>query len=140
MAIVESPIQQSEGRKRSRYSVVTPALVNDDSPRPRKKLCKIIVPSTASPKQESNILTTLPDEVVGHMLSFCAGVEDRFSLQTTCKDFQRISNSDQMIEKLEIGGDISGKNGIIQEDDTASTASTKLTPLAKAGNLEAIYM
>jgi len=129
---------QGEGRKRSRFSVVTPALVNDDSPRPRKKLCKFDSPTEHT--AEPNLLSSLPDEVVGHVLSFCVGIEDRFSLQTTSRDFRRISNSHQMTQNLQLGGDLSGNGGIIQDEDTPVSAIKKLTPFAKAGNLEAVYM
>jgi hypothetical protein len=69
------------------------------------------------------------------------GVEDRFTLQCTSKQFQRISNSDEMLSKIQVGGDRkTGLHGIIQESDTPESASKSLAPFAEAGNPEAIYM
>jgi hypothetical protein len=46
-----------------------------------------------------------------------------------------------MLEKVNISGDVeTGKNGIILETDTPSTAAATLSPFARAGNLEALYM
>ena len=92
-------------------------------------------------KPQSGLLGTLPEDVVSHCLSFLNGVEDRFALQTTCKKFRRISNSDKMLVKIQVGGDReTGKNGIIQEKDTPESAAVALAPFSRAGNLEAIYM
>jgi len=83
----------------------------------------------------------IPDEVVGHCLSFLGSTEHRFALQTTCQQFHRISNSDAMLVGVTLGGDTeTERNGIIQEHDTAATAAAALTPFARAGNLEAVYM
>lgn len=99
----------------------------------------------ASTKKEgqtkSDFLSIIPEDVVSHCLSFLGSVEDRFSLQVTCKTFRRISNTDPMLVNVRVGGDPeNGKNGIIQDDDTPAKAATALTPYARAGNLEAIYM
>mmetsp|Transcript_101737 Transcript_101737/g.294413 ORF Transcript_101737/g.294413 Transcript_101737/m.294413 type:complete len:468 (+) Transcript_101737:96-1499(+) len=124
----------------------------DDNDRPRKRLrgrSKLTaVPNVvdSSPeqiprKQGSDLLKTLPEDVVAHCLSFLGSAEDRFALQTTCKTFRDISNSDAMLEKVDIFGDVeTGKNGIIQETDTPSSAAATLAPFARAGNLEALYM
>ena len=46
-----------------------------------------------------------------------------------------------MLVDIQVGGDReTGKNGIIQDDDTPETAAVVLAPFSKAGNLEAIYM
>lgn len=92
-------------------------------------------------KVVSSPLELLPEDVVAHALSFLGTVEDRFSLQCTSKQFQRISNTPSMMIGLEVGGDRStGLNGIVLEADTPESASEKLTPYAVAGNLEALYM
>mmetsp|Transcript_12372 Transcript_12372/g.13576 ORF Transcript_12372/g.13576 Transcript_12372/m.13576 type:complete len:506 (+) Transcript_12372:110-1627(+) len=97
--------------------------------------------SSTDPQLQSDFLRMVPEEVVGYCLSFLSSVEDRHSLQTTCVQFRRISNSDAMLKDIDLGGDHqTGVNGIIREDDTPFTAATSLTPFARAGNLEAIYM
>lgn len=110
--------------------------VSDSDKRPTKK------PRVSlGDEAESKFLSMVPDEVVNHVLSFCGSVQDRFALQSTCKTFQRITTDcDEMLANIKLGGDMAGKGGIVTEDDTPATASNKLTPYAKAGNLEAIYM
>jgi len=92
-------------------------------------------------KQTSEFLTKVPEDVVAHCLSFLGTAEDRFALQTTCKLFRNVSNSDAMLEKVNISGDVeTGKHGIILETDTPSSAAATLAPFARAGNLDALYM
>mmetsp|Transcript_7151 Transcript_7151/g.10441 ORF Transcript_7151/g.10441 Transcript_7151/m.10441 type:complete len:368 (+) Transcript_7151:111-1214(+) len=92
-------------------------------------------------QKQSDFLSKVPDEIVNHILTFCGETKDRFPLQTTCKTFRRISNnSEEILAKVKLGGDTEGKGGIISDDDTPTSASKKLSPFAKAGNLEAIYM
>jgi hypothetical protein len=92
-------------------------------------------------KPEPKSLASLPEDVMAHCLSFLGSTKDRFALQCTSKQFNRISNTDEMLIGIEVGGDRNtGMNGIIQEDDTPETATDKLTPFALAGNLEALYM
>lgn len=95
-----------------------------------------------SKKTESKSpLSKLPEDVLSHCLSFLGSAEDRFSLQCTSKQFQKISNSDDMLRNIQVGGDKkTGLHGIIQESDTPESASKALKPFADAGNLEAIYM
>eukprot|EP00536_Pseudo-nitzschia_multiseries_P007035 jgi/Psemu1/239877/estExt_Genewise1.C_1570030 len=46
-----------------------------------------------------------------------------------------------MLSTVDVFGDLeTGKGGIIQENDTPSTASGALAPFARAGNLQALYM
>jgi hypothetical protein len=91
--------------------------------------------------QSSPTLTGLPEDVVGHCLSFLGGLPDRYALQCTSKQFRRISNSDEMLLGIQVGGDKqTGLHGIISEKDTPETASDALEPFVNAGNLEAIYM
>lgn len=90
---------------------------------------------------EGASLLALPEDLIAHCLSFLGGVEDRFSLQCTNRQFRRISNSDEMLIGIQVGGDkVTGLNGIISEKDTPESASDNLAPFALAGNLEAIYM
>ncbi|KAL7559515.1 hypothetical protein ACA910_010326 [Epithemia clementina (nom. ined.)] len=86
-------------------------------------------------------LTSLPEDLLSHCLSFLGGVEDRYALQCTSRQFRRISNSDEMLIGIQVGGNKeTGLNGIITEKDTPETAATNLAPFVHAGNLEAVYM
>jgi F-box domain len=127
--------------------------IEDESSRPRKRprsrsiltsVLNLIGVSAAEDKRKkptSDLLRIVPEDVIAHCLSFLGTTEDRFALQTTCKSFRNLSNSDSMLEKLNIcGNKETGKNGIIQETDTPATASATLEPFARAGNLEALYM
>jgi hypothetical protein len=101
----------------------------------------VSAPKKAAQQQKSEFLSTVPEDVVAHCLSFLGTAEDRFALQTTCKLFRDISNTDAMLAKVNVGGDQeTGKLGIIQDDDTPATAASGLAPFARAGNLEALYM
>ena len=149
-----SPVMDCEGRrKRTRKfaddddgavqtvggSTQAEIVVSEVRPTKKQRCCDNA--NQDGPHGQSDLLNMVPDEVVTHILSFCGSVVDRFALQTTCKTFQRISNdSDEMLANIKLGGDVTGKGGIILEEDTPATASSKLTPFAKAGNLEAIYM
>lgn len=123
---------------------------DDDAEHPLKRfkgesgVVTVVASTKAKPseaKPQSGLLGTLPEDVMSHCLSFLNSVEDRFSLQTTCKQFRRISNSDKMLVKIQVGGDReTGKGGIIQDEDTPETAAVVLAPFSQAGNLEAIYM
>ncbi len=92
-------------------------------------------------KQTSDLIKKLPADVVAACLSFLGSTEDRHALQNTCKLFRDISNSEVMLEKVDIVGDLeTGQGGIIQENDTPASASAALAPFARAGNLQALYM
>mmetsp|Transcript_12270 Transcript_12270/g.19745 ORF Transcript_12270/g.19745 Transcript_12270/m.19745 type:complete len:484 (-) Transcript_12270:399-1850(-) len=136
----------------------TAAIGNDDDPndRPRKRLrgksktidfvpslpiATSITPKNEPKKQTSGLIKTLPQDVVAHCLSFLGTAEDRHSLQTTCKLFRDLSNADSMLANVNVAGDPeTGKGGIIQEHDTPASAAEALSPFARAGNLEALYM
>lgn len=92
-------------------------------------------------REDSTTLTSLPEDLLAHCLSFLGGVEDRYALQCTSQQFRRISNSDEMMIRIQVGGDKeTGLNGIITEKDTPESAAANLAPFVDAGNLEAIYM
>jgi hypothetical protein len=121
---------------------------DDDEVRPIKRFRgerRVVPIAPAAQKKDpptpKSPLSTLPEDVVAHCLSFLGSVEDRFALQTTSKQFHRISSSDNMMANIQVGGDReTGLHGIIQEVDTPDTSSEKLDPFARAGNLEAMYM
>lgn len=136
-------------RKRLEVGINDHQLDHDGQDRPIKRFRgeRVVVeisapkPKKAEPKPQSGLVGSLPEDVLSHCLSFLNSEEDRFSLQTTCKQFRKISNSDKMLVKIKVGGDRdSGKNGIIHEDDTPESAAVALSPFSQAGNLEAIYM
>jgi hypothetical protein len=92
-------------------------------------------------KSKSSPLEQLPEDLVAHALSFLGTAQDRFALQCTNKQFQRLSNDASHLAAVQVGGDEeTGLHGIVLETDTPDTASAKLTPFAMAGNLEALYM
>eukprot|EP00537_Pseudo-nitzschia_pungens_P000005 CAMPEP_0172366930 /NCGR_PEP_ID=MMETSP1060-20121228/17637_1 /TAXON_ID=37318 /ORGANISM="Pseudo-nitzschia pungens, Strain cf. cingulata" /LENGTH=479 /DNA_ID=CAMNT_0013090963 /DNA_START=107 /DNA_END=1547 /DNA_ORIENTATION=- len=92
-------------------------------------------------RQNSDLIKKLPGDVVAHCLSYLGSTEDRHALQNTCKLFRAISNSVSMLSSVDVFGDLeTGKGGIIQENDTPSTASGALARFARAGNLQALYM
>jgi hypothetical protein len=130
---------------------VPPSEDEDANSRPLKRFrgqSKIVsepqsvsTPKKQAQQQGSDFLTKVPEDVVAHCLSFLGTAEDRFALQTTCKLFRDISNSDPMLAQVNVGGDQeTGKHGIIQDHDTPATAAAALAPFARAGNLEALYM
>jgi len=118
------------------------------SPTPCTGTVSITSRSTPSEKEEeekknqtSDLIKRLPGDVVSACLSFLGSTEDRHALQNTCKLFRDISNTESMLLNIEIAGDLeTGERGIIQENDTPATASAALTPFARAGNLQALYM
>jgi hypothetical protein len=92
-------------------------------------------------KSKSSPLEQLPEDLVAHALSFLGTAQDRFALQCTNKQFQRLSNDASHLAAVQVGGDEeTGLHGIVLETDTPDSASAKLTPFAMAGNLEALYM
>lgn len=148
------------GRKRSRVLSAsgsrTPTLVRsaesdtevEDDVRPVKRFRgeRNVIPisplaqSRKKPEPESPF-SMLHEDAVSHCLSFLSSVEDRFALQCTSKQFRRISNSNEMLAKIQVGGDRkTGLHGIIQEHDTPETAAKNLAPYVEAENLEAMYM
>lgn len=132
-----------------------PDETSDTADRPRKRfrgqnkridLIPVSLPITEPPKkpkkkQTGDLLNRLPEDVLSHCLSFLGSTKDRFALQTTCKLFKDISNSDSMLANVDVGGDMeTGKGGIIQEHNSPATAAASLAPFARAGNLQALYM
>lgn len=146
-----TPTLVSPTRRFSCDSVQSSDSSEDGNNRPLKRFrgrSKIVTvpqpvsaPKAQVKKQNSEFLTKVPEDVVAHCLSFLGTAEDRFALQTTCKTFRDISNSDSMLAQVNVNGDIeTGKHGIIEDHDTPASAAAKLAPFARAGNLEALYM
>ena len=147
-----TPLLVSNRTESPSNSVSETRCKHDETDRPFKRLrfdtSPVTTPPASSnrkhkcwPKNNSSPLDDLPDDVIAHCLSYVGSTEDRFALQTTCKRFLRVSNTDMMMIGIEVGGDrTTGKNGIIRDNDTPDSASDKLAPFAVAGNLEALYM
>ena len=55
--------------------------------------------------QPSDLLRHLPNDVLSHCLSYLATKQSRYSLQLTCKTFCTISNEDEMLINIELGGE-----------------------------------
>mmetsp|Transcript_30876 Transcript_30876/g.45665 ORF Transcript_30876/g.45665 Transcript_30876/m.45665 type:complete len:364 (-) Transcript_30876:1247-2338(-) len=91
--------------------------------------------------EQSTFLRIVPDDVVGYCLSFLNSVQDRSALQRTCRQFRRLSNSDDILASIRLGGDEeTGLGGIFSYDDGLDSASKKVSLFARAGNVEALYM
>jgi hypothetical protein len=107
----------------------------------KSTLASVTVDVGESEKSKSSPLEQLPEDLVAHALSFLGTAQDRFALQCTNKQFQRLSNDASHLAAVQVGGDEeTGLHGIVLETDTPDSASAKLTPFAMAGNLEALYM
>lgn len=123
----------------------TPTLILPrSSPLPPFKKLKseygIAIPMPSS-VEKSPFLRMLPDDVVGHCLSFLGSVKDRYALQSTCRQFRRLSNSDEILSSIRLGGDTeTGGGGIFSDDDNLDSAVHKVSIFARAGNVEALYM
>lgn len=125
--IAEPPVKRRKGAKEQAIPVLQEEVQQEDEPEEEKE---VISP-----------LALLPEDVLAHCLSFCSGVESRFAVQCTSQQFRRISNTDEMMIGIAVGGDKkTGLHGIISETDTPESSSDHLLPYARAGNLEAIYM
>ena len=78
-------------------------------------------------------IDVLPEDLLKHCLSFVGGMEDRCALQTTNKQFQKITNCSDFLRSVEV-------SNIILDSDTPESACEKLKKYAAAGNPEALYM
>jgi len=57
-----------------------------------------------SARQTSALLRLLPHDVLSHCFSYINTPSDRYGLQVTCKIFRQLSNDDEMLATLELGG------------------------------------
>eukprot|EP00548_Thalassiothrix_antarctica_P005051 CAMPEP_0194133796 /NCGR_PEP_ID=MMETSP0152-20130528/3814_1 /TAXON_ID=1049557 /ORGANISM="Thalassiothrix antarctica, Strain L6-D1" /LENGTH=262 /DNA_ID=CAMNT_0038829155 /DNA_START=106 /DNA_END=895 /DNA_ORIENTATION=- len=94
-----------------------------------------------SPFERSSFLRTLPDDVVGYCLSFLGSTQDRNALQCTCRKLRRLSNSNEILLSIKLGGDTeTGLGGLFSDSDTINSAVHKVSIFARAGNVEALYI
>jgi hypothetical protein len=93
-------------------------------------------------EQSSSALSSMiPEDVLGHVLGFLGSLGDRYSLQCTSSQFKSLSNSDELLKPIKLGGHLdTGKGSIFQDDDTIDSAVSKVSVFARAGNPEALYM
>lgn len=139
---------RNRGRSAPREDASTTGTESPPSKRRRGHRMGLVAPSpnrplnaSVDPQLQSDLLRLIPEEVIGHCLGFLGSVQDRYALQTVCVQFKRISNTDTMLQDIHLGGNHeTGQHGIIRESDTPVAAATRLTPFARAGNLESIYM
>jgi hypothetical protein len=90
---------------------------------------------------DSDLWKMVPDDVVGHVLSFLGSLQDRFALQCASRQFNRLSNSDEILVLMKLGGNSdTSEGGIFRDNDTVDSAVSKVSIFARAGNLEALYM
>lgn len=152
--LAEVVMIEAECRKRSRFEEsgsTTPTLVpatarsfdsDDEFSHPIKRFrsdCRTLYVKPV--KKVVSPISRLPEDLLANCLGYLGTTEDRFALQCTSKQFQRLSNSSDMLKSIQVGGDkTTGLNGIIQETDTVESASMALAPYVEAGNCEAIYM
>jgi hypothetical protein len=142
--LVPTPGQDNDGedeRPQKRFRGETRVVPVARSEKEEATQIELAAKATQPGARAKSPLQKLPEDVIAHCLSFLGGVEDRFALQCTSKQFRRISNTEPLLSKIAVGGDKStGLHGIIQENDTPESASEHLAPYAEAGNLESIYM
>lgn len=115
------------------------ALEEEDYERPSKRR-RSASPSPPMLADENRPLKRLPEDVLGHCLEFLDPTKDRFAIQLTSRQFKRLSDADEMMLRVQVGGNTVGLHGIINEDDSPDTAAKRLLPFAMAGNSEALYM
>ena len=116
----------------------TPTLILPRSPKRRKVDYDAVTPPMLN---DSDLWKMVPDDVVGHVLSFLGSLHDRFALQCTSRQFNRLSNSDEILVSMKLGGNSdTNVGGIFRDNDTVNSAVSKVSIFARAGNLEALYM
>jgi hypothetical protein len=126
----ERPVKRFRGERRTVFVTASD-----------EETTRQIASSEWEPIAHRSLLEKLPEDAVAHCLSFLGGVEDRFALQCTSKQFQKISNTAALLKSVAVGGDKkTGLHGIIQDSDTPESATILLAPFATAGNMEAVYM
>jgi len=150
---IRIPHKRNDNNIESTTSRETAALVGSETPKlidprlsdsaPLKKLrSEYGVPIPMPPPfEQSRFLRIVPDDVVGYCLSFLESTKDRHALQCTCRQFRRLSNCNEILVSIELGGDSeTGLGGLFSDGDTIDSAVRKVSIFARAGNVEALYM
>lgn len=138
----QSPLTAMGKRNYEEFLAIPPVPTDSTSGTGTPTLVRCIKKIKSTPvAPSSDLQKMIPDDVVGHVLGFLCSLEDRFALQCTCRQFQRLSNADEKLKPMKLGGDdATGRGGIFQDDDTIETATAKVSIFARAGNAEALYM
>lgn len=70
----------------------------------------------------------LPEDLVQHTLSFLGTVSDRFALQTTCRQFHRLSNAmPDLLRDIPVGGGSGGNSSLQQQQHEIATGTDSTT-------------
>ena len=72
--------------------------------------------------QPSDLLRMLPLHVIADCFSYITTKSDRFGLQVTCKSFRKLSNADDMLADIDLGGDWSKNSHLESDIDTDNGA------------------
>ena len=103
----------------------------------RQKLLTSVSPNKPATQAQSPLLSTIPTELIHLALSFLNTPSDRFALQLTCREFQQISNSSEMLRSLNLNGDHeNGKGGFLSASETPDQAFNRLLKYAVSNNLD----
>jgi len=94
-----SPIQLSTPHLEPTDSIILPPAftLSNDEPSNSKGAAN-------KSKEPSDLLRLISNDVLSRCLSYVATKSDRFSLQTTCTTFRRLSDSDEMLANINLSG------------------------------------
>lgn len=90
--------------------------------------------------EPSDLLRMLPSHVLSMSLDYISTRSDRFCLQTTCKLFQKLSNTNHMLVDIDLGGDWSSfplLSHVVDEGDTFVQEQQGNAGLGAINNLDA---
>ena len=90
--------------------------------------------------EPSDLLRMLPSHVLSMSLDYISTRSDRFCLQTTCKLFHKLSNTDHMLVHIDLGGDWSSfplLSHVVDEGDTFVQEQQGNAGLGAINNLDA---
>lgn len=99
-------------------TLYTPLLVKEstislDDNKASVRKCNISISgSQNSSDQPSALLRHIPNEILSHCLSYINTSSDRFALQASCKALRDISNSEEILAGVDLGGMNSYQNHI----------------------------
>ncbi|KAL9186936.1 hypothetical protein ACHAXT_010656 [Thalassiosira profunda] len=91
-------------KRRRLAHAATPLLVRETAKLDCKNKADIGAKGSGSGHQPSELLRRMPRDVLAHCLSYVNAPSDRFGLQVSCTAFRDLSNSDDMLATLELGG------------------------------------
>ena len=105
---------------------------------PKKQRCS---DCNRTEQTQSPLFSSLPEDVVHHVLFFLTDSKERYSIQLTCRKFRKMSNNSEIMRILDLGGDPeTGCGSILNNMETSEQAIEGLFEFARAGNVWALYM